>query len=139
VASHGIAQSGKVGFAFVDGTDVDTDSHYGVHSVALSDDFASRLLYVNDSNGGGTDEWDAAWTPDATNGYPVMRLEACFSRVGTTLSIYFSPTGAGWVRGVSYTVSADAGLMAVVIDEDDANADEAVVYSYGDPGGLPWQ
>lgn len=139
VASHGTAQSGAVGFAFVDGADVDTDSHYGIHSVAATDDFASRLLYVNDSNGGGTDEWDAAWTPDANNGYPVMRLEACFSRVGTTLSIYFSPTGAGWVRGVSYTVSADAGLMAVVIDEDDASTDEAVVYSYGDPGGLPWQ
>jgi len=139
VASHGTAQSGSVGFAFVDGVNVDTAKHYGIHTVAVSDDFASRLLYVQDSNGGGTDEWDAAWTPDANNGYPVMRLEACFARSGTDLTIYFSPQGAGWTKAIGYTVSADAGLMAVVINEDDANVDEAVVYSYGDPGGLPWQ
>ena len=139
VSSFGAVQSGKVGLVFVDGTDVDADKHYGIHTVALSDDMASRLLYVQDSNGGGTDELDAAWTPDVQDAFPGYDIETCFQRSGTDLTIYFSPHGAGWVKAISYTVSAGAGLMAIVIDEDDANVDEAVLYRFGDPGGLPWQ
>lgn len=137
--SLGTVQSGRVGFVFVDGTDVDTDKHYGIHSSAISDDFDARIVHVQESNGGSTDEWDAAWAPDVTSAYPSFRLEACFERSGTDLTTYFSPHGSGWVKADSYTVSAGAGLMAVVIDEDDAVTDEAVIYGYGNLGGLPWE
>lgn len=138
VTSHGLAVTGSVYAAFVDGTNVDTADWYGVGLVYLSDDYASALLYAATSNGGGTDEWDSVVSTVATNAYTSSGLDACFVRSTTTLTIYIAPyLGGGWIKAQSQTVSADAGLMAIIIDAGDAYSHRAVVYAYGDPGGVP--
>lgn len=138
VTSHGLAVTGSVYAAFVDGTDVDADDWYGVGLVYLADDYASALLYAATSNGGGTDEWDSTVSTVATNAYTSSGLDACFVRSTTTLTVYIAPyLGGGWIKAQSQTVSADAGLMAIIIDAGDAYSHRAVVYAYGDPGGVP--
>lgn len=138
VPSQGTAITASAYAVYVDGTDLDTDPWYGDGLVAIIDDFAARLMYSAQSNGGGTDEWDAAVSTVATNGYPNLSMDTCLVRVGTTLTTYFAPyQGTGWTKSASHTVSSGAGLFAIRITVGDAYQHRVMLVAYGDPGGVP--
>lgn len=116
-SSDSLGDTIDVGVAFVDGTNVGSNSWYGVVTEYSSGNpwyYEPAIYYM--SNTSGTNRWDTASSYTAAIN-PVSSLSKTYDlwvrRSGTTLSIYIGKPGATPSKIFSWSVSTGAGLAGI--------------------------
>lgn len=108
--------------AFVDGTDLDNSTWNGVGLLGGAQDWNGSDVGTVSGPGSGSDRWDGALVAGEVQDFMGWSTaDVCLERSGTTLVAWIGQRAGGMQRADSWTVSADAGLYAIVLRNTDAN------------------
>lgn len=125
--------------AFVDGTDLDNSTWNGAGLLGAAQDWNGSDIGSISGPGSGTDRWDGALVSGETQDFMGWSTaDVCLERSGTTLVAWIGQRAGGMQRADSWTVSADAGLYAIVLRNTDANHSHRVrLPAYGLLSAVP--
>lgn len=108
--------------AFVDGTDLDNSTWNGAGLIGGAQDWNGSDIGTVSGPGSGSDRWDGALVAGEVQDFMGWSTaDVCLERSGTTLVAWIGQRAGGMQRADSWTVSADAGLYAIVLRDTDAN------------------
>lgn len=108
--------------AFVDGTDLDNATWNGAGLIGGAQDWNGSDIGSVSGPGSGSDRWDGALVAGEVQDFMGWSTaDVCLERSGTTLVAWIGQRAGGFQRADSWTVSADAGLYAIVLRDTDAN------------------
>lgn len=107
--------------AFVDGTDLDNSTWNGGGLIGGAQDWNGSDVGTVSGPGSGSDRWDGALVAGEVQDYMGWSTaDVCLERSGTDLVAWIGQRAGGFQRADSWTVSANAGLYAIVLRDVDA-------------------
>lgn len=107
--------------AFVDGADVDNATWNGAGLIGGAQDWNGSDVGSVSGPGSGSDRWDGALVAGEVQDFMGWSTaDVCLERSGTDLVAWIGQRAGGFQRADSWTVSANAGLYAIVLRDVDA-------------------
>jgi hypothetical protein len=125
--------------AFVDGTDLDNSTWNGAGLIGGAQDWNGSDIGSVSGPGSGSDRWDGALVAGEVQDFMGWSTaDVCLERSGTDLIAWIGQRAGGFQKADSWTVSADAGLYAIVLRDTDAGQHHRVrLDAYGLLSAVP--